>query len=119
MLRQTEVILSKVKVKLFLCLTKHYTMIRGSECTDPRCLTSALVGGEWLASRSCCFTPMRKIPGYSFDMRLGGGGGQSMSVRCGEVKIIDTPRTRTTTARAWSQYPLAIPTDLSRLPNIM
>jgi hypothetical protein len=26
-------------------------------------LTSALVGGEWSASRPCCFTPVEKAPG--------------------------------------------------------
>jgi hypothetical protein len=35
----------------------------------PRCLTSALVGGEWSASRSCLFTPEEGVAGTH---RIGG-----------------------------------------------
>jgi hypothetical protein len=35
-------------------------------------LTSALVGGEWSASRPGCFTPRRKSPQYPLNKRLSG-----------------------------------------------
>jgi hypothetical protein len=37
-------------------------------------LTSALAGGEWSASRSCCFTSRGKSPRYPLDNRLDGQG---------------------------------------------
>jgi hypothetical protein len=46
-------------------------------------LTSALVGGEWSASRPCRFTPGKELR-YTFYRRL--GGPQSRSGRYGEVK---------------------------------
>jgi hypothetical protein len=51
-------------------------------------LTSALVGGEWSASRPCRFTP-GKSPRYPFYRRL--GGPQSRSRRYGEVKMFTLP----------------------------
>jgi hypothetical protein len=55
----------KVKVKLFLCLTKHHAMKTywGSGGIAARILTSALDGGELLASRSDRFTPRERAPG--------------------------------------------------------
>jgi hypothetical protein len=46
-------------------------------------LTSALVGGEWSASRPCRFTPGERAPRYPFYRRL--GGPQSRCGRHGEV----------------------------------
>jgi hypothetical protein len=48
----------KIKVKLSLCLTKHYAMKTsgGVDVKIHAFLTTALVG-EWSASRSCRFTP--------------------------------------------------------------
>jgi hypothetical protein len=54
-------------------------------------LTSALAGGEWLAS-----SPSHFNPDTSLDMRL--GGPQSRSGRRGEEKIVDPTGTRTPTS---------------------
>jgi hypothetical protein len=55
----------KVKVKLFLCLTKHHTMKAYWELrySSTHSLTSALDGGEWSASRPGRFTPSETAPG--------------------------------------------------------
>jgi hypothetical protein len=47
-------------------------------------LTSALVGGEWSASRHGRFTHRKRVPFYPLDRRL--GGPQSRSGRSGEEK---------------------------------
>jgi hypothetical protein len=54
----------KVKVKLSLCLTKHLAMkmYGGVEVYIHVFLTSALDGGEWLASRSGRFTTGERTP---------------------------------------------------------
>jgi hypothetical protein len=54
-----------VKAKLSLCLIKHYAMkaYGGVEVYIHVFLTSALVGGEWSASRPCRFTPGERDPG--------------------------------------------------------
>jgi hypothetical protein len=59
----------KYKVKLPLCLTKHYTMkaYGGVDVLIHVFLTSVLAGGEWSASR-----PYRFTPEYPLDRRLGG-----------------------------------------------
>jgi hypothetical protein len=49
-------------------------------------LTSALIGGEWLALRPGRFTPRGKSPQYPLHRRL--GGQQSRSGRRGEEKIL-------------------------------
>jgi hypothetical protein len=54
-------------------------------------LTSALVGGEWSASRPCRFTPGKDLLAH-IDRRL--DEPQSRSGRRGEVKIFDTTGTR-------------------------
>jgi hypothetical protein len=76
-------------------------------------LTSALVGGEMLASRPGRFTPRRNIPPYPFDRRL--GGPQSQSGRLGEENILDPTRTQTPTPWSSSPLPFAIPITLPRL----
>jgi len=72
-LRQTQFVLTKVKVKLALCLTKHHAMnmYGGVETWLHAFLTSAMDGGEWLASRHGHFIP-GKSPRYILDRRLGG-----------------------------------------------
>jgi hypothetical protein len=57
-------------------------------------LASALVGGEWSASRPDRFT-RRKRPWCPLKRRL--GGSQSQSGRYGEEKILDPAGTRTPT----------------------
>jgi hypothetical protein len=52
-------------------------------------LTSALVGGEWSASRPCRFIHRGKSPRYPLDRRL--GGPQSRSRRGGEENILVPP----------------------------
>jgi hypothetical protein len=54
----------KVKVKLFLCLTKHHAMgtIVAVGLYLHAFLTSALGGGEWSASRPGRFTPRERVP---------------------------------------------------------
>jgi hypothetical protein len=55
--------------------------------------TSALAGGEWLASGL-------ESPRYPMDRRL--GGPQSRSGQYGEVKILDPTGTRTPTSQSSS-----------------
>jgi hypothetical protein len=73
-------------------------------------LTSALVGGEWSASR-----PGRFTLGYPLDRRL--GGPQSRSGRRGEEKILDPTRLEDRPlgrpARSQSLYRLRYPGSLS------
>jgi hypothetical protein len=64
-------------------------------------LISALVGGEWSASR-----PARFAPGYPLDRRA--GGPQNRSGRRGVKKNLAL--TRTPTLRPSSPQPVAIPT---------
>jgi hypothetical protein len=67
--QRTQIILwffpkvKKVKVKLFLCFTKHHAMKTywGSEGTAPRILD--IDGGEWSASRPGRFNPRERAPG--------------------------------------------------------
>jgi hypothetical protein len=53
-------------------------------------LTSALVGGEWSVSRSCCLTVSEIALCYTLDRRL--GGPHSRSGRRGEKKVLDPNR---------------------------
>jgi hypothetical protein len=55
----------KVKVKLFLCLTKHHAMKTywGVEYTSTRSFTSEMYGDEWSATHPCRFTPRKRTPG--------------------------------------------------------
>jgi hypothetical protein len=57
--------LSRIKVKLSLCLTKHHAMKTywGVEIQLHALLISALDGGEWSASRPGCFTPRERALG--------------------------------------------------------
>jgi hypothetical protein len=66
----------------------------------------ALAGGEPLYPRGKC-------PQYLLDRRL--GGPESQSGHCGEEKILDPTRTRTSTPQSSSLQPVAIPTTLSWL----
>jgi hypothetical protein len=54
----------KLKVKLSLCLTKHYAMKTYWEWrySSRRSLTWALAKGKWSASRLCRFTHREEIP---------------------------------------------------------
>jgi hypothetical protein len=68
------------KVKLSLCLIKHYAMkaYGGVDVYIHNLLTSALVGGEWWASRLCRFTTGgAPVPLY----RLGGPQSRSGLVK--------------------------------------
>jgi hypothetical protein len=56
-------------------------------------LTSALVGGEWSASRPGRFTPEERSPLHPFDRRL--AWAQNLSGRCGEEKNLAPTGTRT------------------------
>jgi hypothetical protein len=59
-----KVVKGKGKVKLSLCLIKHYAM-KAYEGVDVQIhifLTSALDGGEWSASRPGSFTPGERAP---------------------------------------------------------
>jgi hypothetical protein len=102
-------IYSPKKVKLTLCLIKHYAMSEWMYRSTVF-LISTLVGGEWSASRPCCFTYRGKSPRYSLDRML--GGPQGRSGRFAEVKILDPTGTRTPTPRSSSLQPVAMPTAL-------
>jgi hypothetical protein len=54
----------KGKVKLSLCLTKHYAMktYEAMHVNIYAFLTSALVGGEWSATRPGLFAPRERAP---------------------------------------------------------
>jgi hypothetical protein len=54
----------KCKVKLSVCLTKHYAMMTygGVDIWIPISLTSALVGGEWSASHPFHFASGEMAP---------------------------------------------------------
>jgi hypothetical protein len=54
-------------------------------------LTSALAGGDWSASRPCCFTPGERTPGSHLVRKL--SGPQSLSGRC----------------PSWESWPLGCP----------
>jgi hypothetical protein len=56
-----------------------------------------------------------KSPRYPLDRRL--GGPQSRSGRLGEEKFLDPTGTRTPIPQSSSQYPVHIPTTLSRILN--
>jgi hypothetical protein len=60
--------LGKGKVKLSLCLTKHYAMntYGGVVVQIHVLLPSALIGGEWSASRLCRFIPGKRAPGTNW-----------------------------------------------------
>jgi hypothetical protein len=58
-------------------------------------LTSALVAGEWSASRPGRFTPGGNSPRYPLDRRL--GGPQSQYGLHGKEKFLDPTGTRTPT----------------------
>jgi hypothetical protein len=83
--------LSKVKVKLSLCLTKHHAMKTywGVEVDLHVFLTLALGGGEWSALLPGRFTLREKSPWYPLDKRL--GGPQSHPGRGGEEKNSNPP----------------------------
>jgi hypothetical protein len=83
-----------VRVKLSLCLIEHYVMKAycGVAVQIHVFLTSALVGGEWSASRPGRFTPGVIAPGIHWI----GGGWTSVSVWTRKKKI-DTSGTQTPT----------------------
>jgi hypothetical protein len=64
-------------------------------------MTSAVVGGEWSASRPGGFTLGERAPGTHLDRRL--DRPQRWSARCGEIKILDCTGTRTPTPRSSSR----------------
>jgi hypothetical protein len=72
---------------------KHYAMkaYEGVDVYIHIFLTSALVGGEWSASRPCRFTPRLKSPRYPLDRRL--SEPQNRAGRCGEEKILYSVQT--------------------------
>jgi hypothetical protein len=75
-------------------------------------LTSALVGGEWPASRPGRFTPGKEPPvhiGYE------AGASQNRSGRRGNEKNFAPAGTRTSAPRSSRPYPVAMPTGLFRL----
>jgi hypothetical protein len=78
-------------------------------------LSSVLVEGEWSASRSGRFTPVKR-PVYLLDNRL--RGLRSRSGRYEEVKILYPNGTLIRTYRSLNPKLVAIPTDLPRsMPN--
>jgi hypothetical protein len=63
-------------------------------------LTSALVEGEWSASRPGRFATGERAPRYTLGSKL--GGPQSQSGRHGEEKILDPTGNRTLTPQSSS-----------------
>jgi hypothetical protein len=81
-----------LKVKLSLCFNsapRHEGVLGEWRYSSTHSLTSALVGGEWSASRSGRFTLQGKSPLYPLDRRL--GGPQSRTGRGGEEKNSQIP----------------------------
>jgi hypothetical protein len=66
-------------------------------------LTTALVGGQWSASRNGRFTPWETAPRYPLDRRL--GGPQNRSGRHGEEKILTPTGTQTPTPGSVAHLP--------------
>jgi hypothetical protein len=82
-----------------------------SGCIDHVFLTSALVGGEGSASLPGRFIPGEKVPDTHWI-------GDLVDPRTGlddVEKILDSTGTRTPTPQSFSLWPVAIPTELSRL----
>jgi hypothetical protein len=63
---------------------------------------SALVGGEWSASRPSRFTPGERAPRCPLDRRL--GGPQNRSLRLGEETILDPTGTRNSDPSSYILY---------------
>jgi hypothetical protein len=66
--KRTNMLKVKVKVKSSLCFLfnwapRHEGVLGEWRYSSTHSLTSALDGGEWLASRSGCFTPKERTPG--------------------------------------------------------
>jgi hypothetical protein len=78
-------------------------------------LTSALVVGEWSASHPGRFIPGDKSPGIHW---IGSWVAPRASLDDVE-KILGPTGTQTTTPRSSSPQPVAIPTELSRLSNLL
>jgi hypothetical protein len=80
----------KVKVKLSLCLTKHHAMRHIGDWTHSfmHSLTSALDGGDWLASRPGRFTPRERPPTTHW---IGGWVGPRASLDMGSKRKIPSP----------------------------
>jgi hypothetical protein len=72
------------------------------ECmyTNTFFLTSALVGGQWSASRPGRFTPGERAPGTHW---IGGWVDPQSQSGLGEEKILDSTGTQTPTPRPSSQ----------------
>jgi hypothetical protein len=79
----------KKKVKLSLCLIKHYAMkVHGGVDAEIHIsLTSVLVGGEWSVSRHGCFTPGERAPSTHW---IGGWVGSRASLDNVESRIFLT-----------------------------
>jgi hypothetical protein len=76
-------------------------------------LTSALAGGEWSASRPCRFTPGESSPGIHW---IGGWVDPRADLDDMEKrKFLTLPGLGTPTPWSSIPYPVAIPTELSRL----
>jgi hypothetical protein len=78
-------------------------------------LASALVGGEWSASRLGCSTSGETAPSTHW---IGGWVDPRAYLDDVENKILDPTGTRTATPRSYSPLPVAIPTALSRLGHL-
>jgi hypothetical protein len=102
------------KVKLLLCLinyTPPHEDVRRSGGLAPLFVTSALDGGEWSTLRLGRFTPGGQSPRYPFVRRL--DGPQSQSGCCG----VEKDPLLLSEIELWPFQPVAIPTELSRLPS--
>jgi hypothetical protein len=75
--------------------------------------TSVIVGGEWSASRLGRATPEERAPGTHW---IGGWVGPIDGLEDVE-KILDPNGTRTPIPRSFTPQPVAIPTELPRLPS--
>jgi len=89
LLTRTEV--SKVKIKLSLCLTKHHDMRRIGEWRhrSTHSSTAALDGGEWSASRSDRFTHRERASGTHW---IGGWVGSRAGLDMASKIKIPSPR---------------------------
>jgi hypothetical protein len=89
------------KVKLTLCLTKHYAMktYGGVDVYIHVFLTLAQVGDEWSASCLCRFTSGKEP---SVPIKLEAGWATKPVWMIGEMKVLDPTRTRTPTSQLFS-----------------
>jgi hypothetical protein len=98
------------------CARCKLSVCRTTPCRLTVEWTSALLWGEWLASRRSRLTLGAKALRYVLDRRV--GGPRNRSGRYREVTILDPPATRPPTLQSSSPSPVAVQTALPKFWSI-